>query len=134
MTDFELALHLAVQNEDLSMVKLLIAFGVDIEAKCNFLQSPLYDAIYFLEKKDIFEELIANGADVTVKTPDGNSLLHYAIEKDKYDFVKIIMESGPFLMKMKDQDGKTPIELAFSKKKMKVLKSMMFFANTKRFT
>ena len=39
-------LHLAVKNEDKDMVRLDIAYGVDIEAKCNHFQAPLYDALH----------------------------------------------------------------------------------------
>ena len=89
------------------------------------LQAPLFDALHYLEKTDISEVLIANGADVNVKCLDiGESLLHYAIAIDQYDFVKILAKSS-HLMKVKNLDGKTPMEVVFSKKDMKTMKLMM---------
>ena len=79
---------------------------MDINAKCNVSQAPLFDALHYLETKDVFEELIANGADTNVKTPDGHSLLHYAVMIDKYDFVKILMQRRS---KMKIQKGESKI-------------------------
>ena len=72
--------------------------------------------------------LIANGANVNVKTPQKESLLHYAIKKDKHDFVKILIESDT-LMREKNIDGKSPMELALSKNKMKSMKIMMLCQN-----
>ena len=119
-------LHLAIQHGDEDMVKLIIAYGVDLEAKCNHLQAPLFDALHYLEKTDIFEVLIANGANVNVKCLDiGESLLHYAIAIGKYDFVKILAKSSHF-MKVKNLNGKTPMEVVFSKKDIDNMKMMIF--------
>ena len=119
-------LHLAIEYEaDEDMIKLVIAYGVDLEAKCDHLQAPLFDALHYLEKTNIFEVLIANGANVNVKCLDiGESLLHYAIAIGKYDFVKILAKSS-HLMKVKNLNGKTPMEVLFSKKDMKTMKSMI---------
>ena len=54
----------------------------------------------------------------------GDSLLHYAIKKDKLNFVKILTEYG-LSMKRNNLEDKTPMELAFSKKNIKAMKSMM---------
>ena len=121
-------LHLAIQHGDEDMVKLIIAYGVDLEAKCNHLQAPLFDALHYLEKTNIFEILIAHEANVNVKTQIGESLLHYAIEKDKDVFIKILIESNA-LMNVKNLDGRTPIELVLSKNKMKTMKLMMLCEN-----
>ena len=118
-------LHLAIEyHGDEDIIKLVIAYGVDIEAKCNYLQTPLFDALHYIKKTNIFEVLIANGANVNVKTYIGESLLHYAIERDKYDFVKILIETDTLKM-VKNMDGKTPMEVVFSKNDMKTMKLMM---------
>ena len=120
-------LHLAIEyGADEDIIKLVIAYGVDLEAKCDHLQAPLFDAIHYLEKTDVFEVLIANGANVNVKCLDiGESLLHYAIAIGKYDFVKILAKSSHF-MKVKNLNGKTPMEVVFSKKDIDNMKMMIF--------
>ena len=119
-------LHLAIEcHGDEDIIKFIIAHGVDMEAKCDHLQAPLFDALHYLEKTDIFEVLIANGADINVKCLDiGESLLHYAIAIGQYDFVKILAKSS-HLMKVKNLYGKTPVEMVFSKKDIRTMKSMI---------
>ena len=98
--------------------------GSDIESKSNTQRNPLIEAIYS-EKEANAKLLIAYGANINVKTPQADSLLQMAIKYDKFNFVKILINCHP-LMAIKDQEGKTPMEFAFSEKKMNSMKLMMY--------
>lgn len=67
-------LHIAVQNESLDIIKLLISKGADINAIDIFGKTPLMIAISaFCGDRTIIDYLIKNGADIELKTKAGVS-------------------------------------------------------------
>ena len=70
----ETSLHIAVQYNDIKIVKSLILKGADVNAVDNNGNTPLHLAIIY-ERVEIVELLLSNGADVNIKPKYTHSLL-----------------------------------------------------------
>lgn len=82
-------LILAVQNDDLNNVKLLISGGADVNWKDVFKTTAL---MYAASKgnKEIVVYLIKSGADVNAKDEQGNSVLSAAEEGKNVEVIALI--------------------------------------------
>ena len=68
------SLHRAAYNKHKEIIELLIANGVDVNAKNDAAETPLHLAA----TKEIAELLIANGSDVNAATNRGTTPLDWA--------------------------------------------------------
>ena len=119
------SLYYAIYHENMSMVKILVIEVTNLELKSFEFGTPLCHAL-FDEQHEIFELLISFGANVNSLTPDNDSLLHCCVKDDeKLDSAKILLQNGA-LLTIKNQQHKTPFEVALSNKKLSSMKLMMF--------
>ncbi len=87
---FEMSmLILAVQNNDISDVKLLVSHGAKVDWRDAFSSTALMYAAA-LGNKDIILYLINNGADVNAKDKQGNSVLSAAKESKNSEAIEIV--------------------------------------------
>ena len=93
-------LHLAAANGHKEVVELLIAKGLDMNAKTGGGVTPLYLAVRF-NRTETAKLLIAKGADVNAKTKDGMTPLDKATENDGTKTANLLRKHG----------GKTGAEL-----------------------
>ena len=87
----------AVQGSDeikcLDMLKFLVSLGVDLNAKDNLKQTPLF----YAAKQghcSIIKVLIENGLDINQIDFYGQNAIYYAINTGKFDAVKLIQHLG----------------------------------------
>ncbi|MHC4526735.1 MAG: ankyrin repeat domain-containing protein [Planctomycetota bacterium] len=110
---------LSARPESKNIAKLLIAKGADVNQK-GFLQdmTALHLAVDF-RNRDIFEVLIASGAEVSVKDENGRTPLHYtSMPKNKLIPDELVTEMAGQLiargadLEAKDKWGNTPLAYA----------------------
>lgn len=105
----------AVFQEDQKMVDLLLMLGADInrvDKDCP--NSPLHDATYrgyYL----LVEHLIKKGAEINIRNYLGKTPLHLASKMGHYQTTKTLLEANPTMINLKDPDGDTALQMAFSK-------------------
>jgi len=99
-------LHKAT-NCSVSMVRLLIEKGADINAKNNDEETPLHRAVW-QSNLDVIRLLIEKGATVNAKGNGGRIPLHEAAFKGNPEVVRLLIEKGA-TVNAKDSEGKTPL-------------------------
>lgn len=105
----QLDLQTAVMTNNLEVVKQHIATGSDINVKEPFSGStPLITAITF-DKKDIAQELLDAGADLTIANNDGTTPLHAAAFFGRVELVELLLEASADKT-LKNNYGFTPRE------------------------
>lgn len=109
----ELSLQLAVLNDDIEMVRLLIADGAEIDARGRYGATPLSCAS-IRGHYDIAELLVDEGADVNFRaeTDDlGETPLHQAAVKGYTDIVELLLDNGAEI-DAPGIGGTTPLHMA----------------------
>jgi ankyrin repeat protein len=105
----QLDIHTAVMTNNLEVVKQHIAAGSDINAKEPFSGStPLITAIIF-DKREIAQELVDAGADLTITNNDGTTPLHAAAFFGRVEIVEILLDAEADKT-LKNNFGFTPRE------------------------
>lgn len=87
------ALHYAVENGNLEMVKFLIDKGSNIEARSKYGDTPLIRAAY-MGHLDIVNFLISKGADLDAQSALGVTPLITSAGLDRLNIVKVLVEAG----------------------------------------
>jgi ankyrin repeat protein len=80
-------LHCAVSSDDISLVKLLLAQGIDVNGRSLGGMTPLHEA----PSLDMAEFLINQGADVNARNDGGSTPLFFA---QSYEIAKLLIEHG----------------------------------------
>jgi ankyrin repeat protein len=109
--DGDTALHLAVDNNYLDLVRLLVNVnGIDFDVRNNDGDIVLHSAV---EGDDIvtIELLLTKGANVKVEGKNGNTALHLASAKGKIDVVEVLLAHGADV-NAKNDGGLTPLDRA----------------------
>lgn len=133
------AIQLAIFRNDLSLVKLLVKYGADINmlSEDNDAYTPLETACYYgkidivnyllsikcsldddslriaalMGYSTIVKILIANGADVNRLDAWLSTPIHWAVQESEIDIVKILIENGADI-NILDGTGQTPLYIA----------------------
>ncbi|MGL5029329.1 MAG: ankyrin repeat domain-containing protein [Wolbachia pipientis] len=140
-------LHFAVQEGNLDMVRFLLDEGAEIESQDKDNKKPLHLAVE-ADRLNIVELLLDRGASVNAKDENNRTPLDLATKEDVKELLKraqfdqgllISAQDGNLdkvveyfigkrvSLKVKDRDGKTPLELAEQKGHtdiVKVIKQM----------
>lgn len=94
--DLDTPLHVAVSYLSVSddetrikMIELLLKSGANVNAKNHFNETPLFEAA-FLSGPNIVKELLAKGADPSIRNTDGKSPLDMAKEFKKTENIKVL--------------------------------------------
>ena len=117
------ALHVAVENENLEIIRFLLNRGANVNAKTKSRRTP----IMMIEGGDeenaleIFKLLTEKGADVNVLNEDKETPLMVACEDDNLELVKILLEAGAN-PNLKNEDGETAMQLTDSDEIKELLK------------
>jgi serine/threonine-protein phosphatase 6 regulatory ankyrin repeat subunit A len=64
--------------------------------------------------KEIVDFLLANNMPINIQANNGRTALHYAVEKDQIEIVKLLKQKGADLT-LKDDSGRTALHIAQSK-------------------
>lgn len=105
-------LHLAVfRNENPEVIRLLIRWGADVNAKSGFdLRTPLHAAASS-NNGAITSLLLEHGANIHVKDRYGETPLHRAARSNDVAVVSLLIEQWPNIHSKNDW-GETPLHLA----------------------
>jgi ankyrin repeat protein len=107
-------LMLAIKlNADIELIKVLLECNADINKLTYDHQSALTFAIQ-QENQDFVHELVQNGADINFKGKNGYTPLHYAIETENLEVIKLLICKDN--INQQDYRGCTPIHLAIRQK------------------
>lgn len=100
-------LEKAVLLGDLSLTKLLIESGCNIDSKDNYGRTILYDAIV-KGFKSIVEELCLAKINVNHQDNNGKTPLHFASIHNQFDIAKVVIRFGADV-NLKDENGNSPL-------------------------
>ena len=95
-------LHIAAELDTGSMVNILIAADVDIEAKDKWGRTPLHRAI-ISKRRDSFDTLLRSGANIASIDANSVSSLHFAAQAGQVDMIETLLAHEA---KRWDFDGK----------------------------
>jgi len=87
-------LMLAVAQEDLSLVKLLLEHDADPDIEVPFIGVAAIDRAIQLESTDILTALIDHGAAVDKPNRSGTTPLIFAMRMERLDVMKILIDAG----------------------------------------
>jgi len=100
------ALHIAAQNNDITLAELLLNNGADVNAiSYSENKTPLHFANY-----DIAKFLIFKGAFIDSEDGWGNTLLHYAYIKNDKSLIDLLTANGAS-SEIKNRKGITPKQI-----------------------
>lgn len=113
----ETALHVAVEQKNQQLVKLLLAYGADVnvqERKEGF--TPLmYAAI--MDDRPMMQLLASHGADPTAPDVDGYTTYHYLAARDNQAAAQLLAGAAPVPQELPTKDGLTVADIATMSKK-----------------
>jgi len=118
--DRETRLHRAAWNGDLEKVKKIVATGTDVDCLDGLGATPLVRAVNPLARGDsinieLVEFLISKGADV-----NSDAVVHAAAIGGNVEVVKLLVSKGANV-NVKNEDGKTPLDIARERRNVKVV-------------
>ena len=106
------ALILAVLENQLHTIKLLLEKGVNVNSQDNNNCTPLFAAT-ITKNKDIFSMLLNAGADTKLCTINGSGPLHNAAKQGMINACKLMLKTNPDLnINHSDIFGETPLMCA----------------------
>lgn len=116
------------EGENIDMIKLLIKYGADVNKDGrdnisidNISVPPLIMSILY-DRKDAFELLLKNNADPNIyNIHDGNTPLHYCVDRNKYEMLNILLKysADPNIY---NNVGDTPLHLCVYKDRYEMTK------------
>jgi ankyrin repeat protein len=110
--NFRTPLHAACEIGNLELIEALVTNGAKVNLLSNNGLTPLQNAVQS-GKIDAVRYLVDHGAFLNIKENElGCTELHLAAARGYGDIASLLMEKGS-CPKMKDVDGKTPLDYAF---------------------
>ena len=108
------------------VVALVFALGVatgTVPAAANVDDQPLIDAAR-AENADAVRTLLADGADVNARQPDGATALHWAAYRDDHEVAAILLEADADV-RAANELGATPLWLAASNRSARMVERLL---------
>mmetsp|Transcript_158 Transcript_158/g.407 ORF Transcript_158/g.407 Transcript_158/m.407 type:complete len:171 (+) Transcript_158:62-574(+) len=106
------ALHCAAATGEAAAGSLLVECDADVNARDVQGNTPLMLA-GMNDKRLVASMLLWGGADRQLTDASGNTALHKAAAKGSHDVAWLIVENGgDITVRVKNADGKTPVDLA----------------------
>ena len=104
----------AVHGDDLEMVRVLLGYGVDVNAQNDYGYTALHYASHYPSDSDdsrVLGLLLDYGADINVETKGGLTPLHQASQCGSIEKVRLLVERGASV-EVQDEHGRTPLDVA----------------------
>lgn len=113
------ALHAAVTDANIAVVKVLVEFGADVNARDYLGQTPLF--YYYIRRKrdsqlkiEMLEYLINRGASLTLINSSNCSLMEYLLTRSLERTAKVVLRHQDDLTAMKFRMDMTPLHFLAS--------------------
>ncbi len=100
----------AVDNQNISVIKFLLAGGVDVNARNDNRDTALHLAAKMNEDK-VAQILIDNGANIKARNRSGSIPLHDAARYDSCNIAQLLINNGADV-NAKNHNGYTPLDIA----------------------
>lgn len=122
------ALFLAVEANDLELVKIFLDHGAMANLKDNIGRNSLF---YMLRKqndaRDMCNEFIKRGINVNEADYNGCTPLMEAVNKNKGDIVDILLQARADVNRTNDKDGNTVLHYSIINSNKEILKKLMLY-------
>jgi ankyrin repeat protein len=114
-------LHAAAHNGDLEMVRVLLEYEVDVDARSENGMTPLNTAPRGNhDDPRVVRLLIERGADPNSRSSKGFTPLHFASKNGRVEIARVLIEHGANV-EAKDGEGRTPLDIASEQKREEVI-------------
>lgn len=105
-------LHIAVENDDLEMVQLLLKTGADVNGTRDDPDDPRLDTPLFqVSSSEVAQCLIDHGADLHAKDRSQRTAIHWAAQFAHPEILQLLLEHGVPVNSV-DDGGDTPLHWA----------------------
>lgn len=105
------ALHMAVENGDVSTIRKLLDRGANIEIGWNeYWNNGVLDCAAMVGRNEVIQELLSRKANVNRANNFGVTALHVAVQWLNDSTVKLLLEHGAIVDYVND-DGATPLRI-----------------------
>ena len=123
------SVHVAAKNGHLEIIKYLKEKGAQLEALDNDGDTPLHDCFNLVDNpskqlQDTIKYLIQNVTHLDIKNKKGDTVLHWAVLRERLDEVKCLIEHGASI-DIRDSYGLTPLDIANMKENKDMTKLLM---------
>ena len=120
-------LHSATRYCDLEMVQVLLDYGVDVNAKNDWGNTPLNYALKYGHKivdPNVVRLLLDHGADPNLQANDGLTPLYRASRHGKVEIVRLLVERGASI-EAQDSKGRTSLDVASGEHRDEIIKLLL---------
>ena len=119
-------LHSAAYYGSLEVVRKLIGYGANINAKNIKKMDPLHWTSYghYFKDGSVLRLLLEHGADINAQDKDGWTPLYIASKEGALEVVRLLLEHGADV-EAKDKDGKTLLQVAAGKRRDEIRKLLL---------
>jgi ankyrin repeat protein len=114
------ALHYAVLNNELDLVRSLLKKNADIHARTRYGITPIYLAAQN-GSAEVMKALLQAGANANEQYREGETVLHTAARTGNYDTVELLLKAGAQADAREQWHGQTPLMWAMAQKHIELL-------------
>lgn len=111
------ALHFAGEKNNVSLLKTLLAFAGNVNARDELKDRTVLSYVAQLNQDEshyeVIETLLENGADVNAKDHDGKTALHFLAYQSNLKVVQLVLKHGADV-NARDNTGRIPLSEAIS--------------------
>ena len=108
-------LHCAAEMGKVDVMKVLVEYHANPEAKARWRWTPIFYAV-MSDNKDAVQFLLQKRHGVLDEDQDGWTPLHLAAEDTKLKVMGVILDADPAALERRSRSGRTPLHLAFASK------------------
>lgn len=123
------ALHLAAQRGNTAVISYLVGLGAHVDVRCRDGRgrTALHYAVES-RRTEAIKIMVGQGADIRAKDYHGRSILHHAAWRRNLEAAKHVIELGAMEdLLARDNDGKTPLDLAVEEDAAEVVEFLRGF-------
>ena len=122
-------LHAAAYTGEFEMVRVLLDYGLNVNALDDMGSTPLNFALEYRSSNidpRVVRFLLNNGADpnVLAQAQGGNTPLHRASRSGRIELVRLLVEHGANV-EVRDNQGRTPMDVASGEKRDEIVKLLL---------